>query len=261
LIPLTEQERKNYDFRLRQLERDLQQDSRDFDILRRLGQLHLRLAACQVEGRTTHLRQARHYLRQAYDAAFFNMEANRARLLLEAANSPNPGVEAAAFPGDFGPPPHVDEDFIRVRIGFWEEMVNSHPHSSRALCRLADNYVALLNVMGSARHFSPGLYPGASTISDPVEAQRLAQESYKRALEYALTVEARSKALYGVAQLYRALHQPARAAAFLQRQLDIQPNNWLVALELSTLYRQLDQSQDAGRYQQQADRWRTPGWL
>src|SRR5437867_669669 len=40
LIPLSQQERANYDYRLRQLERDLQRDGSDFDLLRRIGQLH-----------------------------------------------------------------------------------------------------------------------------------------------------------------------------------------------------------------------------
>jgi DNA-directed RNA polymerase subunit RPC12/RpoP len=267
LIPLNEQERSNYEYRLRQLERDLQRDGGDFDVLRRLGQLHLRLASCQVEGRFTHLRQARHYLRRAQEVAFSYLEAGRVRMLLEVANSPNPVGDIAVPPGDFGPPPRVDEDSVRVRIGFWQELIGWHPRSSRARCRLADNYVALLVAMGNSRHTSStrsaGIpsWPGASTISDPAEAQRLAQESYHRALECALTVEARAKALYGEAQLYRSARQPARAAAFLQRLLEIQPNNWLAAMELSWLCRQLDQPQEANRYQRQSERWRTPGWL
>src|SRR5437660_600537 len=62
MVHLSAAEVSSYTFRLRQLELDLRRDGTDFEVLRRLGQLHLQLAACRVENRVSHLRQARHYL-------------------------------------------------------------------------------------------------------------------------------------------------------------------------------------------------------
>jgi tetratricopeptide (TPR) repeat protein len=260
-IRLTPSEERNYKFRLRQLERDLRRDRRDFEVLRRLGQLHLRLASCQVDGRSMHLRRARYYLRLAADVTISSRDQHLIRNLMDAANSPNPIVDLLGMPGDFGAPPRMEEDVVRYRIGWFEEQVGQNPRNSRMLCRLADNYTALCQILlqGGRRRLSR--WPGASSVSDPGEARRLAEHDYDRALQSAATVEAQCKALYGLAQLYRVVGEPQRSAEALQRLLELQPNHWFAALEMARLRRELGDAKEAGKYEALAARWRTPGWL
>ncbi len=261
LSSLTEAEQRNYDYRLRQLGGDLRRDETDFDVLRRLGQLHLRLASCRIGGRITHIRRARYYLGRAADVALTSREAQWVRGMQDAANSPNPSLDLIAMPGDFGTLPRVEEEVIRWRIGFFEEQVSIHPSCSRLLCRLADNYTALYLAIARGGERVNNRWPGASGVIDPQEARRLAENEYSLALRYATTHEARSRAMYGAAQLYRALDDPARAATALRAMLAVQPNNWYVALEMARLYRQLNQPAEATRYEALSARWRTPGWI
>ena len=106
-------------------------------------------------------------------------------------------------------------------------------------------------------------YPeeGGITVSDPREVRLLAEQTFRRALACAHTHEARSRALYSEAQLYRVVHEPARAAALLDQFLALQPNNWLVSMEAAALSRQLNQPAKADRYQALSARWRVPGWI
>jgi tetratricopeptide (TPR) repeat protein len=260
-IRLTPSEERNYVFRLRQLEKDLKRDPTDFDVLRRLGQLHLRLAACQVSGRSSHLRRARYYLRLAGDVPKSAREEQIIRSLIEAANSPNPAVDLLGVPADFGPPQRIEEEVVRYRIGWLEDQVGQDPQSSRMLCRLADNYSLLYRILREGGRRRLGRWPGASGVSDPDEARRLAEHDYERALQSATTIEARCKALYGVAQLYRAVEEPERAASALRALLELQPNHWFAALEMARLSRERGESKEASRYESLAARWRTPGWL
>lgn len=260
-IRLTPSEERNYRYRLRQLQRDLRRDPADFDVLRRLGQLHLRLAACQVDGRSTHLRRSRHYLRLAADATRSAREQQIIRSLMDAANSPNPMVDLLGIPSGAGPQPRMDEEVVRYRIGWLEEQVGQDPRSSRMLCRLADNYTALCQILLRGERRRMSRWPGASSVSDPGEARRLAEHDYDRALRSATTEEARCRALYGLAQLYRAVGEPQRAATALRRHLELQPNHWFAALEMARLSRELGQPKEASRYESLAARWRTPGWL
>jgi hypothetical protein len=260
-IRLAASEERNYNYRLRQLEQDLRRDRADFEVLRKLGQLHLRLASCQVAGRGSHLRRARYYLRLAADVTLSSREAQIVRNLLDAANSPNPTVDLLGVPSDIGPPPRIEEEVIRLRIGWLEEQVSLHPNSSRILCRLADNYTSLCQVLRSGGHRRMSQWPAASSISDPEEARRLAEHDYDRALRSATTNEARCRALYGIAQLYRVVDEPARSAVALRRLLELQPNNWFAALEMARLCREAGQPPEARRYEKLAARWRTPGWL
>src|SRR5207248_7854840 len=144
-----------------------------FDLLRRLGQLHLRLAACRVEGRETHLRRARYYLQRAVDTAGSGREAQIARSLLEIANSPNPLLDPAGLPGDFGPPPRMDEEMIRYRIAYLESQVGENPRSARLLARLGDSYTALYQTLKSRGPHRFARIWEASSVNDPEEARRL----------------------------------------------------------------------------------------
>jgi hypothetical protein len=101
----------------------------------------------------------------------------------------------------------------------------------------------------------------ASTINDPEEARRLAEHDYGRALSCATTDEARCRALYGAAQLWRLSGRPERAADCLGQMLALQPNNWFAALEMARICRQMGQEAEAARYEAQSARWRTPGWI
>lgn len=258
---LTPNEQRNFQFRLHQLEQDLKRDGTDYDVLRRLGRLHCELAGCQYERRGYHLRRARFYLLRAAEVALTSREAQYAKELLDAANSPNPAADLFGMPIDLGPPQRVEEELLRMRLGWLEEQVTVHPRCSRLLCRVGDNYTALSLAMQHDERRHPSSWPGASAVSDPDEARLLAEQAYRRALECATTHEARSRALYGQAELYRVLDEPARAAAILQQVLALQPNNWFAALEMARLCRQLNQVDEAERYQLLSARWRTPGWI
>ena len=89
----------------------------------------------------------------------------------------------------------------------------------------------------------------------------MAEQYYHRAIARARTHEALCRALYGEAELCRVANDPGRAAGLLQQLLAIQPNNWLVSLEMASLCRQLGETARAKRYQAMAARWRTPGWI
>lgn len=261
LVRLTPAEQQCYDFRLRQLKQDLARDGEDFEVLERLGHLHLQLAECQVAGRETHLRRARNYLLHANLYAMFRPDAFRIRALLEAANSPNPGFVLANFPGEGMGPPRDDESWIRMRIGFLDDQVRYFRHNSRLLRLLAENYLALYSVMDRQEGGSLARWQGGSVITDRGEVRHLAEWYFHRALDRARTQEARCRALHGLAELYRAANQPQRSAAFLTQLLSIQPNNWLAALEAASLCRQLGQTAKAERFRRQAARWRTPVWI
>lgn len=261
LVRLTPAEQRCYAYRLSQLEQDLARDDRDFEVLERLGHLHLQLAECQVAGRETHLRRARHYLLHASLYGMFRPDAFRIRALLEAANSPNPGYLLANLPGNGVGPPHDDEAWVRMRIGFLEEQAEYFPRSSRVLRLLGENYTALYSVMERQEGGSLAHGQESSAVSERGEAQRLAEWYFRGALDCARTREARCRALHGLAALYRAANQPSRSAVLLARLLSIQPNNWLAALEAASLCRQLGQVAKAERFQRQAARWRTPDWI
>jgi hypothetical protein len=261
-LRLTAAERDRYLYRVHQLQQDLRRDPTDFEVLIRLGQLHLQLAQAESERRPSHLRLARHYLLGAIEQARMRPEQNWARGLIEAANSPNPMVDVANIPGDYGPPRRDDEAQIRLRLGFLEDLAGAYPHESRLLRRIGTSYTQLYSVMSSDS--GPRMiYPdaGGVTIADPREARLLAERSLARSLACARTHEGRCRALYARAQLCRITHDPARAAVLLDQFLRIQPNNWLVSMEASTLCRQLDQPDKAARYQALSTRWRLPGWI
>jgi len=262
IVRINAPEKQRYDFRRRQLEQDLRRDPSDFDVLLRLGQLHLQLAQCDLEKKRSHLRLARYYLGRANLLTQFRWEQNWIRGLMEAANSSNPVIDVASIPGDYGPPRRDEEAWIRLRLGFLEEQVAVHPRDGRLLRRLALNYVALYTVM------SPGGEPrlmrpegGGVIITDPREVRLLAGQYFRRALECSRTHESRCRTLYAEAQLHRATNEPARAAELLDQFLALQPNNWLVAMEAASLSRQLDQPEKAERYQALSARWRLPGWI
>jgi tetratricopeptide (TPR) repeat protein len=261
LAPLTEAEQRNYDFRLRQLGQDLKRDSTDFEVLRRLGQLHLRLAVCQIQSRGTHLRRARYYLRRAADVALTNREGQMVRGLLDAANSPNPSIDWVMFSFDYGPPPRMEEEVVRWRLGWLEEQVGLHPESSRLLTRLGETYTMLFQILAQGGQPHAARWPGASAVSDSGEAARLAEHNFRRALKCGTTHEAQSRAWYGLAELYRAAQEPARASEALHEVLSLQPNNWFAALEMARVYRQLSHPDAAAHCETEAARWRTPGWI
>jgi len=261
LVRLTGGEQRNYAFRIHQLEQDVRRDGTDFDVLRRLGQLHLRLAVCDVDGRGSHLRRARYYLRRAADVVMASREAQLIHSLIDAANSPNPALDLIGMPGEMGPPPRVDEAVVRMRLGWLEEQISYRPNSARLLTRLGDNYTALYHALVRGGGRRSGRWPAESGVNDAEEARRLAEHDYGRALQCATTQEARCRALYGIAQLFRETEEPARAATALRQLLTLQPNNWFAALEMSRLSQQLGQSEEVARYQALADRWRTPAWM
>src|SRR4051794_22899458 len=140
IVRINAPEKQRYDFRRRQLEQDLRRDPSDFDVLLRLGQLHLQLAQCDLDKKRSHLRLARYYLGRANLLTQFRWEQNWIRGLMEAANSSNPVIDAASIPGDYGPPRRDEEAWIRLRLGFLEEQVAVHPRDGRLLRRLALNY-------------------------------------------------------------------------------------------------------------------------
>jgi hypothetical protein len=249
-------------YRARQLERDLKRDPGDFDVLLRLGQLHLQLAECEVDHKASHLRLSRHYLYQANARTQFRWEQNWIRGLMEVANSPNPMTNVSNLPGDYGPPWRANEGWIRMRLAFQEEQVNAHPYDARLLRRVASSYVALYAVMstGSA---SRVFHSDADEVmvSDPREVRLLAEQYIRRALRCSRTHEARCRALYAEAQLCRVLRQPERASAILDEFLALQPNNWLVSMEAAALARELSRSEKAERYQALSAQWRLPGWI
>jgi tetratricopeptide (TPR) repeat protein len=262
VMHLTSQEKQRYEYRLRQLEQDLRRDDSDYEVLRRLGQLHLQLAECEVDKKNAHLRQARYYLHSASARVPFGWDQPWIRGLLEVANSPNPVMDVANIPGDFGPPLREDPRRIRFRLGLFEEVVGSYPRDSRMLRRLGTSYLALYMVLSSRdapRIASPD--EGWDTISDPREVRVLAEQYFRRAVACARTHEARYRALYSEAQLYRVVNEPERAAALLDQCLALQPNNWVVALEAAALSRQLNLTEKADRFQAQSSRWRVPGWI
>jgi hypothetical protein len=261
-LRLTAAERDRYQYRVHQLQQDLRRDPTDFEVLIRLGQIHLQLAQSESDRHASHLRLARHYLLGAIEQAKMRPEQNWARGLIEAANSPNPMMDVANIPGDYGPPRRDDEGQLRLRLGFLEDLVGAYPRESRLLRRLGATYTQLYSVMGSDS--SPQmLYPdaGGVTIADPREARLLAEQSIDRSLACARTHESRCRALYARAQLCRITHDPARAAALLGQFLRIQPNNWLVSMEASALCLQLDQPDKAARYRALSTHWLLPGWI
>jgi tetratricopeptide (TPR) repeat protein len=262
VLRFKEPEKARYAYRVRQLEQDLQSDPSDFEVLLRLGQLHLRLAEGEVERRGQHLRKARHYLLRANEQTQFRWEQNWIRGLMEAANSPNPMLDVASIPGDYGPSRREDEGWIRMRLGFLEEQVGFHPRDARLLRRLASSYAALYAVM-SPRGQAQMIHPewGVAGISDPREVRLLAEQYFRRALQCSRTREARCRTLYGESRFYRITHQPERSAALLDRFLALQPNNWLVSMEAAVLSRELSQTGKAERYQALSARWRLPGWI
>jgi hypothetical protein len=260
-VRLNARAQRNYTYRLRQLERDLRRDETDWDVLRRLGQLHLCLAVSQAGQRSPHLRLARFYLRRAHDVASNNRENQIVRALLDAANNPSPTLEMLGVQGDFGPPPRIEERYVRMRLGWLEEQAALYPRRSRLLCRLGETYVSLLAVMEPGRPPRIGPWPGASGVSDPGEVRHLAEQAFRRALACSTTHEARSRVHYGEAQLYRTVDDPERAMAALRRLLRLQPNNWFAALEMATLCRLSNRKGDANRYEALSARWRTPGWI
>jgi hypothetical protein len=255
-------EKLRYEYRLRQLEQDLRRDPSDFEVLLRLGQLHLLLAECELARKSQHLRQARHYLLRANHETQFRWEQNWIRGLMEAANSPNPMVDVANVPGDYGPPRTDDEAWVRLRLGFLEEQAWVHPRDGRLLRRLASNYMALYMVM-SPTHESQPTPPevGGVIVSDPREVRLLAEQYFRRALACSRTREARCRTLYAAAQYYRVVNERARAAALLDQFLALQPNNWMVSMEAAALSRELNQTEKAERYQGLSARWRLPGWI
>lgn len=262
IVRINEPELQRYDFRRRQLEQDLRRDQADFDVLLRLGQLHLQLAQCDAARKRSHLRLARYYLERANLLTQFRWEQNWIRGLMEAANSSNPVIDVASIPGDYGPLRRDEEAWIRLRLGFLEDQVLARPRDGRLLRRLATNYVALYTVMnprGEPRLMRPE--GGGVITTDPREVRLLANQYFRRALQCSRTHEARCRALYGEAQLWRATNEPERAAEALDHFLALQPNNWLVAMEAASLARQLDRPEKAERYQTLSARWRLPGWI
>ena len=260
-VRLTAAEARNYTFRLRQLEQDLRRDDQDYEVLLRLGELNLQLAEGEAEGKGSHLRRARHYLLQAGMHMLSRADAFQIHTLLDAANSPNPTFILASMPGQVGPPPREDEEWVRLRVGWLEDQVRFNPRSSRLLRRLADSYLALYSVMDHSGAGRLEHWQGGSSVSRPGEALGLAEQYYHRAIARARTHEALCRALYGEAELCRVANDPGRAAGLLQELLAIQPNNWLVSLEMASLCRQLGETARAKRYQAMAARWRTPGWI
>jgi hypothetical protein len=261
LARLTSAEERFYAYRLHQLEQDLARDDQDFDVLIRLGQLHLQLGECQVTGRTGHLRRARYYILRAGLHAMFRPDAFQVRSLLEAANSPNPSFVLDGTPADAAAPPRLDEAWVRMRIGFLEEQAAYAPPNSRLLRRLAENYAALYVLVDRHQDGSLAQWQGGTTVSDAGEAKRLAELYYNRSLGCARTHEARCRTLHGLADLYRSSNEPARAASILQQVVTLQPNNWLACLETASLCRQLGLQAKAESFERQAARWRTPGWI
>lgn len=260
-VRLTEREARSCAFRERQLEEDLRRDENDYEVLVRLGQLHLQLAERQGEGHGAHLRRARHYLLLAGMQAEFRSDAYLVHSLLDAANAPNPTLVLATLPGEVGPASRNDLEWIRWRLGALEEQVRFQPRSSRLLRLLADNYVALFLAQGAGGAGGSERSPAGSSRSERGAARRRAEQLYQRAIQCARTHEALCRALYRWAELCRIANEPARAAAFLRQVLRVQPNNWFVSLEMAALSRQLGQTAAAERFQALAARWRTPSWL
>ena len=98
-LRLTAAERDRYQYRAHQLEQDVRRDPSDFEVLVRLGQLHLQLAQGDSERRASHLRLARHYLLNANAQAQNRFEQNWVRGLMDLANSPNPMLDRRQYPG------------------------------------------------------------------------------------------------------------------------------------------------------------------
>jgi tetratricopeptide (TPR) repeat protein len=270
--PYQPSEEERYRLRIRQLERDLERDPREFGVMIRLAALHLRLGIRQRDPgqRAVDLQTARALYERAmqdgisigrrdFEFAAFQLERLAGRYPLEeglADPVPSSDPLATASPGIFDV-----EQMLNMRLDYTRSSLASRPDHVRLLCRLGWIYFRLAQTI---RHrngpTSNGWYYDPARMKPAVLLEE-AEKALRRAAAVSHTSEYRVEAYQGLAVLYQDQQRWEDALGVLQKIVTLQPNNWPANHRIAGILRRLGREREYAQALRRAGDWRTSDWL